>query len=167
MARIEYVHASKFGNGAQVATEFQRAMVDRGVDVAIHHVREVSPKALAPADLYVFSSPGRLGRPIRSIRRFLKALELAEGTPYALLTTEMQPRPDKKTGLMPNEEEIRASGQKVRPIMNELLEGKGLDKVGEEWVYVTGLKGPLAEGWQSKVDAFADRLPVRSSGRSR
>jgi menaquinone-dependent protoporphyrinogen IX oxidase len=104
--RIEYVHASKYGNGAAVAEEFQRLMAERGVEVALHHVGETRPGDLAIADLYVFSSPGRMGKPPRAVRRFLKSVRLPEGARYALLTTEMQPQPDKKTGRMPTEEEI-------------------------------------------------------------
>jgi hypothetical protein len=107
--------------------------------------------------LYVFSSPGRFGKPIRDMRRFLKKLSLPAGTRYALLTTEAQPKPEKKTGRMPTDEEL-ASYQRVRPIMDELLQGKGLRKVAEEKVYVTGLKGPLEEGWEKKVQAFATRV---------
>ncbi len=43
--------------------------------------------------------------------------------------------------------------------MNEVLQGKGLVEVAEDKVYVTGIKGPLEEGWQRKVSAFADRIP--------
>jgi hypothetical protein len=119
----------------------------------------VKPTELPPADLYVFSSPGRMGKPIRGMRRFLKDLRLPAGTRYALLTTEMAPRPDKKTGRMPTEEEI-CRYQRVRPIMHELLQGKGLVAVDEDKVYVTDIKGPLEEGWRRTVEAFAGRLPV-------
>ena len=94
--KIEYVHASKFGNGAAVAEEFKKQMGDQGVGVDIHHVRELKRTAVAPADLYVFSSPGRIGRPIGTMRRFLKRLRLPAGTRYALLTTEAAPRPTKR-----------------------------------------------------------------------
>jgi menaquinone-dependent protoporphyrinogen IX oxidase len=156
---IEYVHASKFGNGATVAEEFQRQMATRGVEVDLHHVRDVKPTEVPPADLYVFSSPGRMGKPIRGMRRFLKDVRLPAGTKYALLTTEMAPRPDKKTGRMPTEEEI-CRYQRVRAIMHELLQGKGLVAVDEDKVYVTDIKGPLEEGWRRTVEAFAGRLPV-------
>jgi hypothetical protein len=154
---IEYFHASKFGNGARVAEEFKKDMAIRGVDVGVHHIDEVRPRELPPADLYVFSSPGRFGKPIRGMRRFLKDLQLPAGTRYAILTTEMAPKPDKKTGHIPTEEEI-CEFQKVRPIMNELLQGKGLIAVAEDNVYVTGMKGPLEDGWQHKVEAFATAI---------
>jgi hypothetical protein len=154
---IEYMHASRFGNGAMVAEQFQKQMAARGVTVRAHHIRELKPSELAPADLYVFSSPGRIGKPIGSMRRFLKKVQLPTGTRYAILTTEAAPKPDKKTGRMPTEEE-RGEWQRVRPIMNEILQGKGLVWVAEDAVYVTGVKGPLEDGWKHKVEEFAGRL---------
>jgi menaquinone-dependent protoporphyrinogen IX oxidase len=155
--KVVYVHASKYGNGARVADEFRSRMANHDIAVETHHVEEVEPEAIGPADLYVFSSPGRMGRPIRSIRHFLKDVRLPRGARYALLTTEMAPQPNKKTGVVPSEEEI-CRFQHVRPIMIEILQHKGLVKVAEEKVYVTDLKGPLEDGWQAKVDAFADAI---------
>jgi hypothetical protein len=45
--------------------------------------------------------------------------------------------------------------------MNEILHGKGYVKVAEDKVFVTGLQGPLDHGWQTKVEAFAARIPAR------
>lgn len=157
--KIEYLHASKFGNGIKVAAEFKQQMTDKGVVVDVHHIREVRPTEPSPADLYVFSSPGRLGKPIARMRRFLKKLRLPPGTQYAILTTEAMPKPDKKTGQMPTEQEL-AKYQRVRPIMTELLQSKGLVTVADDTIHVTGLKGPLEEGWQKKVQAFAAQIPV-------
>jgi hypothetical protein len=157
--RIEYVHASKYGNGATLAAEFKRQMTAKGADVEVHHIRELKPTGLPPADLYVFSSPGRFGKPIRGMRRFLAGVNLPSGTRYAILTTEAMPKPVRKTGRMPTEEEL-AKYQRVRPIMNELLQAKGLIDVAEDKVQVTGLKGPLEDGWQQKLDDFVARIPA-------
>lgn len=159
--KIEYFHASKYGNGATVAEEFREQMAARGVSVSVHHIREARPAELPSADLYLFSSPGRFGKPIGGMRRFLKKVGLPAGTKYAILTTEAAPKPDKKTGRTPSEEEL-ARWQRVRPIMNEILLGKGLAEVAEDKVQVTGLKGPLEEGWQQKVEAFAARIPIQA-----
>lgn len=160
--RIEYVHASKFGNGEKVAKEFQTVMRSLDVEVNVRHVREADPRAMPTAELYVFSSPGRMGRPIREMRKFLRAVALPTGVRYALLTTEMAPQPNKRTGRMPTEEEI-CRFQKVRPIMHGLLQAKGLVSAGEEKVYVTDLKGPLEDGWQRKVETFATQLVATTS----
>jgi multimeric flavodoxin WrbA len=160
--RIEYVHASKYGNGATVADEFKKEMAAKGVAVDVHHVHDMKPKDMPPADLYVFSSPGRMGRPIGEMRRFLKRLKVAEGTRYALLVTEMEPQPDKKTGQMPTPEEV-ARYQRVIPIMKDLLQKKGMVEVAETKVRVTGLKGPLEDGWEKKVESFTGKIPVTAT----
>lgn len=157
--KIEYCHASKYGNGAMVAKEFKKLMGSKGIAVNIHHIRDMKPKEMPPADLYLFSSPGRIGKPIGSMRRFLKKIILPSKTKYAILTTEAEPQPNKKTGRMPTEEELSKS-QRIIPVMNELLQEKGMVKVAEGKILVTGIKGPLEEGWQKKVEAFASRIPV-------
>ena len=155
---IEYFHASKYGNGAMVAEEFKRLMTAKGtVTVNVHHVQDVRPKEIAPADLYIFSAPGRMGKPIGKMRKFLKKMQLPTGTRCAILTTEGAPKPNAKTGKMPSPEEL-AKWQRVTPIMDELLQAKAMKKVAEGKVLVTGLKGPLEEGWQKKVEAFAAQI---------
>ena len=154
---IAYYHASKFGNGATVAEEFKKIMTSRGVSVSVEHIRDAHPRDLPAADLYVFSSPGRMGKPKGNVRNFLRKVRLEPGTRYAILTTQSAPRPDKKTGNLPTQEE-QDRWERVIPIMNELLEAKGLKKVAEGAVLVTRLKGPLEEGWHDKVTALADQI---------
>jgi hypothetical protein len=104
-----------------------------------------------------------MGRPIRSIRKFLKDLRLPRGTRYGVLTTETALRLDKKTGRVPTEEEI-CRHRHVRPIMIEILQHKALVKVAEEKIYVTDLKGPLEDGWEVKVDVYADAIAKAECG---
>jgi multimeric flavodoxin WrbA len=157
--KIEYLHASQYGNGAMVAEEFQRQMASRGVTVDVHHIREASPQEIPAADLYLFSSPGRMGKPIGAMRRFLKKAVLPAGAKYAVLTTELAPQPDERTGRMPTAEE-HARWQRVIPIMDEALQAKGLIAVTSGKILVGAIKGPLEEGWQEKVGAFASQIPV-------
>jgi hypothetical protein len=91
-----------------------------------------------------------MGKPIGGMRRFLAKVRPPAGTRDAILTTEAAPQPDKKTGRMPSEEEL-AKWQRVRPIMNEILQRAGLVNVAEDKVLVTALKGPLEEGWQKRL----------------
>jgi menaquinone-dependent protoporphyrinogen IX oxidase len=157
--KIEYFHASKYGNGAKVAEEFQRQMTAGGVTVNVHHVKDVKPKEIPPADLYLFSSPGRFGKPIGDMRGFLKKVNLPSGTKYAVLVTELAPEPEKSIRIPTTEEEI-GKCQRVIPVMNEMLQKKGLVKVAEGKIFVIGMKGPLEPNWQKEVEAFASRLPT-------
>jgi hypothetical protein len=138
--KIEYFHASVYGNGMKVAEEFADQMAARGVTVAVHHIKDV-----------------RFGKPPRDMRRFLKKVRLPAGTRYAILATGLAPQPD-KAGQMPTDEELGRC-ERVVPVMNEMLQGKGLVEVAEDKVLVTGIKGPLEGGWQVKVSAFAARIP--------
>lgn len=158
--KVEYLHASKYGNGVMVAEEFSKQMAAKGVTVNVHHIREANPKELPPAGLYVFSSPARFGKPIRGMRRFLKKVELPEGTRYAILTTEAAAHPD-PAGRVPSDEQM-ASWTRVRPIMNDILQRKGLIEVARGMVHVTGVRGPLEEGWEHKVETLVTNIPVQS-----
>jgi len=155
--KIEYYHASKYGNGAMVAEEFRNQMATKGVPVNVHHIRDAKPRELPAADIFVFSSPGRIGKPIRGMRSFLKKVQLPSGSRYAIISTQSTPRPNKKTGALPSDEEL-AKWNRINPIMNELLQAKGLKKVAEGKVQVTAMKGPLEEGWQKKVEVFVAQI---------
>jgi hypothetical protein len=163
---IAYYHASKFGNGALVADEFKKVMAARGVTVSVCHIRDADPRHLPPADLYLFSSPGRFGKPKGNVRRFLHKLTLEPGTEYAILTTQGAPKPDPKTGKLPSQEE-QDRWERVIPVMNEILQAKGLHKTAEAAVLVTGIKGPLEEGWQHKVSAFAGQITTAPHSQAR
>ena len=156
--KIEYFHDSKYGNGAAVAEEFKKLMSARGVAVNIHPIKDSKAKDIHPADLYVFSSPGRIGSPTWRVTRFLKKINLPKGVKYAILTTEGTPTPNKETGKLPTEEEW-AKRQRVITKMNVILQGKGLVKLAEGKVYITGMKGPLEDGWQKKVESFTSQIP--------
>ncbi|ODS40601.1 MAG: hypothetical protein A7315_08145 [Candidatus Altiarchaeales archaeon WOR_SM1_79] len=157
--RVELYHASKFGNGAKVSEELQRVMEAKGHKVNLHHIKEANPKELPSADLYIFGSPTRFGKPIGSMRRFIKKVSLPPKTKYAVFATHGQAVPDKKTGKMPTEDEIER-WRKTIPYLDEILKGKGLVKVAEKKFYVSGetLKGSLIEGWQEKVKEFAAQI---------
>jgi multimeric flavodoxin WrbA len=157
--KIEYFHASKYGNGAKVAEEFKRQMEAKEVIVNVHHVKDVKPKEIPPADLYLFSSPGRFGKPIGDMRGFLKKANLPPGTKYAVLVTELAPEPEKSIRIPATEEEI-GKCQRVIPIIHEMLQKKGLVKVAEGKIFVTGLKGPLEANWQKEVESFASQIPI-------
>ena len=38
--------------------------------------------------------------------------------------------------------------------------GEGLINVAEDKILLSGLKGPLEEGWQKKVETFVSKIPI-------
>lgn len=157
--KIELYHASKFGNGERVAKELARILQAKGHQVNVHHVKEAKPKEMPKADLYIFGAPTRMGRPIGSMRRFIKKVNLPADTNYAVFATHGEASPNKKTGKMPTEEEINRFRKNI-PYMDEVLKGKGLVKVAEKKFYVSAesMKGPLVEGWEERVGEFAKKI---------
>lgn len=157
--KVEIFHASKYGNGEKVVAHLHGLLVAKGHQANFRHVRDAKPKEMPPADLYVFCSPTRIGKPIGKMRSFLKKARLPEGARYALIATYGQPTPNKKTGEMPTQEEIEKY-QRNLPIMEEMLKGKGAVKVAELKVFVTGIamKDSLEQDWEKKMEAFASLL---------
>ena len=158
--KTEIYFESKFGNGKRVVEKLAKDLTSKGHVVGLHNINDVSPKEMPPADLYVFSSPTRLGKPVGSMRRFTKKVKAPQGAKYALIATHGAAIPNKKTGLMPTIEEME-KWQRTLPIMEEILSQKGMVKVADLKVYVLDLKGPLEEGWESKVAGFADQVHSR------
>jgi multimeric flavodoxin WrbA len=158
--KVELYHASKYGNGARVAEEFKRLMTAQGNEVNIHHIGDVNPKDLPPADLYVFGSPTHFGKATGSMVRFLKKLPLPPGTKYAVFATCSAAKPDKRTGIMPSEEEL-GKWRRAIPMIDEQLKAKGMIRVAEMnfFVHPENLKGPLEEGWQDRVAALVAQIP--------
>ena len=76
------------------------------------------------------------------------------------MSTEAAPHPD-WAGKVPSEQEL-AKWTRVRPIMKEILQRKGLVEVAESTVHVADVRGPLEEGWQDTVKAFTARIPVQA-----
>ena len=146
---IEIYHASKYGNGAEVAEELRRVLEAKGRQVSVHHIDEVRPRDVPPAELYIFGSPTRFGGPIGGMKRFLKKAALSPGSRYAVFATHGASVPDKKTSRTPTDEEM-ARLRRTIPIMDEILAERGLSKVGEQMFLVSGdqMRGHLLEGWQ-------------------
>ena len=157
--KVELYHASKYGNGARVAEEIKRLMTASGNEVNIHHIKEVSPKELPPAELYIFGSPTHFGKAVGSMVRFLKKLSLPSGAKYAVFATFSAARPDKKSGKVPSEEELEKMRHTI-PMIDEQLRAKGMIKVAEMKVFVQPetMKGPLEEGWQDRVEVFVTQI---------
>ena len=61
--KIEYLHASKYGNGVMVAEEFSKQMAARGVTVDVHHIREVRPNELPRPTCTCSARPGASASP--------------------------------------------------------------------------------------------------------
>jgi flavodoxin len=132
---------SKYGNGKEAAEHLRDALAKHGHVVLLNSVENIDPKLLPAVDLYVFSSPTHMGSPAGKMKRFLKKLAVPKGSKYALMTTYM------------------GGNAKTLLKMEKILEKKGYVKAfdGLE-LKVEGSKGPLAAGYKTFVENFAQKI---------
>ena len=139
--KVCIAYESKYGNGKKCAEQLQSIIREKGHDVEISSVRDMKPKSLPQASLYIFSSPTHIGKPPGKMKKFLKKMEIEEDAKYALLTTCLDPQ------------------TKALQIMEELLEATGMTKISDGLkLKVTGLKGPLEDGYKQKLTEFAEEI---------
>lgn len=140
--KVCIAYESKYGNGKKCVEYLQDTMSKTGHDVETFSVRETQPELLPQADIYVFSAPTQIGSPARKMKKFLKKLDIKqEGAKYALMTTYLNP---KATTLQKMENFLQPIG------MTKITDGLKIK--------VTGMKGPLEEGYEKKLDAFANDI---------
>ncbi len=136
------MYESKYGNGKTCAEHLKSVIDEKGHDVEILSIREIKPKLLPQANFYIFSAPTHIGGPPGKMKRFLKNLKIEqEGVKYSLMTTSMDPNP------------------KTLQKMEEILQPKGMAKISDGLkIKVTGMKGPLEDDYQKKIEEFATEI---------
>ncbi len=140
--KVCIAYESKYGNGKKCVEHLKSVIEKEGHKVDLSSIRDIKPRSIPTADLYVFSSPTHMGGPSGKMKKFLKKLELnKKGTKYALMTTLMDPE------------------AKTLEKMVEILEDKAMTKVGSGLkIKVTGMKGPLEGGYEQKIEEFAEKI---------
>lgn len=140
--KVCIAYESKFGNGKKCVDYLHGIFVKNGHEVETKSVKEIKPNSLPQADLYIFSSPTHVGGPPGKIKKFLKKLDVKqENAKYALIATHMDPN------------------SKILQKMEKILEPKKMTKITEGLqIRVTGMKGPLEEGYEEKIDNFAKEI---------
>ena len=140
--KICIAYESKYGNGKKCVEHLKNIINEKGHNTEIFSVRNIRPDSLPEADIYVFSSPTHIGQPARKIKKFLKKFNVQqEGVKYALMATHLNP--DASTL---NKMDSFLETSKMTKITNGLK------------VKVEGMKGPLEEGFEKKIESFASDL---------
>ena len=142
MMKVCIAYESKYGNGQKCVEYLKEIVSNKGHAVDLFSVRDVKPNELLQADIYVFSTPTQIGSPARKMKKYLKKINISqEGAKYALLTTHSS---DKTEALEK---------------MEKLLQPTGMLKITDGLkIKVTGLKGPLEDSYEEKLEAFANNI---------
>ncbi len=149
-------YESKYGSNLKIAEKLKDLLAAKGHQAEVHRIPASDPRTVSPAGIYIISSPTRMGKPPRSVRKFLKKADIPAGSKYALVATHVVAKPNKRTGIVPTDEES-ARWRKTLFIMSDLLNGKGT-KVAEERVFVKDMEGPLEDDWEKKIEALVTKI---------
>ena len=142
---ISIIYESKYGNGKQAMTYLENILRKKGLSVQLMSIHEVKPKSLPEADLYIFSAPNRMGKIVRSMRKYLEKIEIKNSnTHYILVNTCLDPSSSIDRGLEQ---------------MEEILKEKNISKLSDGLkLKVMTMKGPLETGYEKKLDEFAQKI---------
>jgi flavodoxin len=140
--RICIIYASWFGNGKKLVEKLGAILTERHHDVMALSLMDETAGTAPDADLYIFSSPTRKFSLPTNVKDFVSGfVPPRSGTRYALMTTYMDPR---------------TIGLKK---MQAMLDSKGMRKIADDCrIKSLGLKGPLEDGHDKKLMAFAEEV---------
>jgi flavorubredoxin len=140
--KVCILYDSKFGTGKTCMEYLGSIIQDKGNDVDIYSVKEISPNSVPDADLYIFSAPTHLANVSGKMKGFLKKIENKEGKKYSVITTCMAP--DKSS---------------ATETMEKILNEKGMRRAaGSIKIMVKELKGPAEEYSKEQLKDLAKEL---------
>lgn len=151
MPTASIVVESKYGNTAKVAEAIAEGYRSSGAGEAkVVPIREADVEEIAKADIILVGSPNHVGGPMRTVRKFIKALGRNDltGRSVAFFDTYIG----------------KEFGKALRKMESEMAQrnpGAGMISPGLS-LRVESMKGPLAEGELDKGVAFGRTLSERA-----
>jgi multimeric flavodoxin WrbA len=135
-------YESKYGNGKKCVEYLHKIINEKGHNSEVFSIRDIRPDSIPEADLYVFSSPTHIGQPARKMKKFLKKIVIQQdGVKYALMATHLDPEAS------------------TLDKMDVFIEPKNMIKITNGLkIKVKGMKGPLEDGFEEKIETFATVL---------
>ncbi len=135
MVRVFILYDSKYGNTKLVAEKIAEGLKSAGVMVDAGHVREVGLDGAVCSDLIAIGAPNHMGRPSRTMKRFIDYLATADlkATKVAVFGTYAgRARPIDRAV-----KKLESMVQAKLPNLKLVLPGLS--------VRVNGMKGPVME----------------------
>ena len=142
---VSIIYESKYGNGKQAMTYLENILSKKGYSVQLMSIHEIKPYSLPESNLFIFNAPNRMGKIIRSMRKFLEKIEIKNTSAhYILINTCLDPSSNIDKGLEQ---------------MEEILQKKNISKLsGGLKLKVMAMKGPLESGYEKKLDELAQTI---------
>lgn len=136
------IYDTKYGNGKSCMESLSSILRKDNLEVEIYSVKEIEPKSLPDAELYIFSAPTHLGNASGKMKKFIKKINDKEGKKYSLVTTCMVPD---KTRAIEN--------------MEKELNNKGMENITEGLkIKVEKYKGPLEGSIEEQLNNLVEEI---------
>ena len=136
------VYWSRYGHNKKIVNYLAEKLKEKKEETQILTTDEADPTALPEADLYIFSAATEAFNLQRNMRTFMKNLEGMNGKKYGIINTHGM---DKNRLYK----------------MEKLLSKKNMIKVADvDFKVGKDIKSgnALMEGWEAKIDKFAEKL---------
>ena len=147
MVKVFVVYDTKYGNTKLVAEKIVEGMREvEGIETAISDVEEVDLENLADSDAILIGSPNHVGRPARSIRKFIDKLGKLDLKAKWVAVFDTYLGGDFEKAMKKMEKRI---GEKV-PGLKLITSGLSI-RVG-------GMKGPIVDGELPKCKDFGKKI---------
>jgi len=135
------IYETRFGNNSKIADRLMQILGNLGHNAARHLVSESEPEVIPEADLYIIGSPTQIGTLPLRIDRFLRNLELPDESRFAVFTTG-----------------VGSTSDTAEKIASILINRGGEETAGPLRLGVKDLRGPLEEGWETKLEKWSSAL---------
>jgi len=135
------IYWSRYGHNKKIVDYLAEKLKEKG-EIHILTTDTANPSALPEADLYIFSAAAEKFNLQRNMRMFMKNLEGMNGRKYGIINTH-------------------AMDKNRLYKMEKLLSKKNMIKVaGVDFKVGKDIQSgnALIEGWEAKIDEFAEKL---------
>jgi menaquinone-dependent protoporphyrinogen IX oxidase len=150
--KVFVIYDSKYGNTKLVAENILEGLKQvEGVEVAVGYAKQVDSKMLAGYDALVFGAPNHMGKPSRTITKFIDSISKAplDAKLGAVFDTYFQ-----------RQRYFEKAMKKLEKHLNTRLPNLTLIASGLS-VRVHGVNGPVVEGELAKAKEFGEKLAIQ------
>jgi flavodoxin len=148
LVKVFVIYDSKYGNTKLVAEKIVEGIKEvEGNETAIGYVKEINPEKVADFDVIVLGAPNHMGKPSRTIRKFvdeLAKLDLKMKKAAVFDTYFARPKNFEKA--------MKKLEKKVNEKLSWKLITPGLS------IKVIGIAGPIADGELPKCIDFGKKI---------
>jgi len=147
MVKVFVVYDTKYGNTKLVAEKIVEGLREvEGMETAISDVEEIDPERVADCDAILIGAPNHIGRPSRTIRKFIDKLGKLDLKAKWVAVFDTYLGGDFEKAVKKMEKRISEKVPSLKLITSGLS------------IRVDGMKGPVVEGEFPKCKEFGKKI---------